>query len=104
VHAPGSGNSDDLVSAARALYGGRPREGSVWVSAKRKPAQQDGGALARDDASESATTSADLSRSNATAFCSLSRSPSLTMYVLGVYREKSKADTRDSASLLCPPR
>ena len=45
-----------------------------------------------------------LSCSNATAFCSLRRSPSLTMYVLGVYREKSRADTRARASLLCPPR
>jgi len=68
------------------------------VSAKKK--RVTGRALAGDDVA----TLADLSRSNATAFCSLSRSPSLTMYVLGVYREKSKADTRDNASLLCPPR
>jgi hypothetical protein len=41
-----------------------------------------------------------LSRSNVMAFCALSESPSLTRYVLGVYREKSSADISDRASLL----
>jgi hypothetical protein len=93
VHAPSAGNSEDPVTATRALSDAV--EG--FASSARETATDKVRALTR-------VVAAALSRSNATAFCSLSRSPSLTMYVLGVYREKSKEDTRDSASLLCPPR
>jgi len=79
---------------------------SVQIPGKREKAGK-GAALARGDdarAAEDEEEAVALSCSNATAFRSLRWSPSLTMYVLGVYREKSRADTRARASLLCPPR
>lgn len=41
--------------------------------------------------------------SKATAFLALRESPRLTMYVRGLYRTKSKADSSVSASVVCPP-
>lgn len=74
MYASGAWNGENLVSANRdfrVLSDGR-------VAVSRYPPRGQEVALARDAAK------AVLSRSNVTAFCALSVSPSLTRYVLGV--------------------
>lgn len=107
MHAPGAGNGEDLVSSlnARALSDAKSCA-RVSPNPRKTRKQVKGAALARGDdaqAAEDEEEAVALSCSNAMAFPSLRWSPSLTMYVLGVYREKSRADTRARASLLCPP-